>query len=104
VEGGDAELVEALKRGAWTEIGNLTPRERALCGVADKLSRTATRMVEADWAPLRELGFDDQACLEVAHIVGIFNHLTRLADGLGLELDAATRQASETGSALVRRR
>ena len=54
-------------------------------------------MVESDWQPLRDLGFNDRACLEVAHIVGLFNYLTRLADGLGLQLDAATQKASETG-------
>ena len=59
-------------------------------------------MVESDWKPLRELGFDDAACLEVAHVVGIFNYLTRLADGFGLALDAGTRRASETGEALRR--
>ena len=42
-------------------------------------------MVEEDWFTLRDLGFDDQGCLEVAHLVGLFNHLTRLADGFGLE-------------------
>lgn len=59
-------------------------------------------MVEADWRPLRDLGFDDEACLEVAHIVGIFNYLTRLADGLGLQLDQQTQLAAETGNALRR--
>lgn len=54
-------------------------------------------MVESDWQPLRDLGFNDRACLEVAHIVGLFNYLTRLADGLGLQLDATTQLASETG-------
>jgi len=60
-------------------------------------------MVEEDWRPLRDLGFDDRACLEVAHVVGIFNYLTRLADGLGLQLDAGTRAAAESGIALKRR-
>ena len=59
-------------------------------------------MVEEDWKPLRDLGFDDEGCLEVTHIVGIFNYLTRLADGLGLQLDDATRQAAESGVALRR--
>ena len=59
-------------------------------------------MVDEDWRPLREMGFDDRACLEVAHIVGIFNYLTRLADGMGLQLDPQTRLASETGVALRR--
>ena len=58
-------------------------------------------MVEGDWQPLRDLGFDDRACLEVAHIVGLFNYLTRLADGMGLQLDAGTREAAETGIALA---
>lgn len=59
-------------------------------------------MVEGDWKPLRDLGFDDQAVLEVAHIVGVFNYLTRLADGMGLQLDAATAEAGGTGTALRR--
>jgi hypothetical protein len=49
-------------------------------------------MVERDWQPLHDLGFDDHACLEVAHIVGIFNYLTRLADGFGLQLEPAFTQ------------
>jgi alkylhydroperoxidase family enzyme len=54
-------------------------------------------MVEADWRPLRDLGFDDRACLEVAHIVAIFNYYTRLADGLGLQLDPRTIAAAQSG-------
>jgi alkylhydroperoxidase family enzyme len=59
-------------------------------------------MVEEDWRSLRDLGFDDEACLEVAHVVGIFNHLTRLADGLGLRLDSETEAAAGSGVALRR--
>jgi hypothetical protein len=70
--------------------------------VAEKLSATPTRMTESDWQSLRALGFDDRACLEVIHVVGIFNYLTRLADGTGLRLDEETKQASESGIALRR--
>jgi hypothetical protein len=59
-------------------------------------------MVEGDWKPLRDLGFDDQACLEVAHVVGIFNHLTRLADGFGLRIDDETLTAGRTERPLQR--
>ena len=79
----------------------MSERERALCDVADKLSATAAKMTEADWAPLRALGFDDQGLLEVAHVVGVFNHLTRLADGFGLQLDQGTSRASQEGAALA---
>jgi uncharacterized peroxidase-related enzyme len=94
--------VEAIKRGEWRELDDLSARDRALCAIAEKLSATPTRMTEEDWQPLRDLGFDDEACLEVAHIVGIFNYLTRLADGFGLQLDAGTSEASESGLALRR--
>jgi len=92
--------VEAIKAGDWRRAVGLSERERALCTVAEKMSATPTRMVEQDWQPLREMGFDDKACLEVGHVVGIFNYLTRLADGFGLVLDAGTREASESGVAL----
>jgi hypothetical protein len=59
-------------------------------------------MTEEDWRPLRALGFDDRACLEVVHVVGVFNYLTRLADGVGLALDRQTAKASESGVALRR--
>jgi len=73
-----------------------------LCTIAEKLSATPTRVVERDWQPLRDLGFDDSACLEVGHIVGIFNYLTRLADGFGLKLDAKTEEAARSRRALTR--
>ena len=98
---GDPELVEAIKEHRWSELPDLSPRARALCRVAEKLSATPTRMTEADWLPLRELGFDDQACLEVAHIVGLFNYLTRLAAGFGLQLDRSTGEAADTGMPLL---
>jgi len=90
VEHGDPALADAIKEGRWSAITTLSLRDRALCTVAEKLSATATRMVEADWQPLRDLGFDDEALLEVAHVVGMFNYLTRLADGFGLVLDPET--------------
>ena len=80
----------------------LSERDRALCSVAEKLSATPTRMVERDWQPLRDMGFDDSACLEVGHIVGLFNYLTRLADGFGLKLDPETEEAGRDRKALVR--
>ena len=94
--------MEAIKAGDWRSADGLTARQRALGELAEKLSTTPTRMVDEDWENLRDLGFDDEGCLEVAHIVGIFNHLTRLADGLGLQLDEETTSASQSGIRLQR--
>ena len=94
--------MEAIKERRWTEVAGLSERERALCAVADKMSAEPTRMTAEDWQPLRDLGFDDAACLEVGHIVGVFNYLTRMADGFGLLLDRETEEAGRTGEALRR--
>jgi len=80
----------------------LSARERALCEVAEKLSAAPTRMTPADWQPLRDLGFDDLALLDVAYIVGVFNYLTRLADGFGLQLDRQVEEASKSQTQLRR--
>lgn len=95
-------MVEAIKHRRWREVPGLTPRERALCTLAEKLTLTPTKMVEQDWQPLRDLGFSDRDCLEIGHLVASFNYFTRLADGFGLQLDSTTRQASETGVPLKR--
>lgn len=71
-----------------------------MCELAWKLSKTPTKMTRDDWQPLRDLGFDDQGLLEIAHIVGIFNYLTRLADGFGLEVDPPVLEAGRSGVAL----
>jgi alkylhydroperoxidase family enzyme len=80
----------------------LSPRRRALCAVAEKLSADPLTVGPDDWASLREVGLDDEGCLELAHIVGIFNHLTRLADGFGLRVDPATLAAASGGPPLRR--
>jgi uncharacterized peroxidase-related enzyme len=93
--------VEAIKEKRWREV-DLTPRQRALCEVAEKMSAQPTKMTEADWQPLRDLGFDDQALLEVGNVVALFNYYTRMADGFGLQLDPHTEEASRSGEALRR--
>lgn len=95
-------MAQAIRERRWRELA-LPARARALCEVAEKLSAAPTRMVEDDWAPLRALGFDDRALLEVAHIVGIFNYLTRLADGFGLVVDPEVEAASHADTPLRRR-
>ena len=100
-EGGEAETARAVQHGHWSDA-ELTPRQRAICAVAEQLSRDPTQIGPDDWGALRAHGFDDEACLELAHIVGIFNHLTRLADGFGLQLDPATLTAASGGAPLRR--
>jgi hypothetical protein len=53
-------------------------------------------MTAADWQPLRDLGFDDQGLLEVAHLICIFSYFPRMADGFGLQPDPMLREAAAT--------
>jgi uncharacterized peroxidase-related enzyme len=92
----------AIRERRWRELASLTDRQRALCEVAERVSAQPTSMTAADWQPLRDLGLSEEAILEVTHVVGIFNHLTRLADALGLELDPQTEEAALTGVPLAR--
>ena len=89
--------MEAIKRRRWRELPHLTPRQRALCTLAEKMTLTPTEMTAQDWQPLRDAGLDEQGLLEVAHIVAIFNYFPRLADGFGLKLDPKLREAAATG-------
>lgn len=91
VEGGAEQIATAVKEGRWRDVEQeLNLRERVLCQVAEKLSATPYKMTREDWTELEEAGLDKTAWLEVAHIVGMFNYLTRLASAFGLEMDEAT--------------
>lgn len=78
----------------------MSDRMRALGTVAEKLSFDPTTVGPADWDSLRLVGLDDEGCLESAHIVGIFNYLTRLADGFGIKIDPQTAAAASGGPPL----
>jgi uncharacterized protein YciW len=94
-------VAAAIHRGDWNHA-SLTPRLRALGEVAYKLSLDPRAVGPEDWASLGSVGLDQEGCLELAHIVGLFNHLTRLADGFGLRVDPATLAAAAGGRRLSR--
>ena len=66
----------------------LAPLERALCAFAAKLTLRQREMSPSDLDALRAHGLDDRALHEAAQVVGYFNYITRVADALGVELEA----------------
>jgi uncharacterized peroxidase-related enzyme len=54
---------------------------------AVKLTRSPAGMTEADVAALRAAGFSDRAILDAVEIVGYFNYINRVADGLHVDLE-----------------
>jgi len=81
----DDELAEALKSD-WREAG-LTEADRALCGWAEKLTRDPHSATQADVTKLQATGFCPEAISDTAQIVGYFNYINRIADGLGVDLE-----------------
>ena len=63
---------------------------------AVKLTLTPGKVDEGDVARLRDVGFDQTAILDICQVVSYFNYVNRLADGLGVELEADWREEDYT--------
>jgi alkylhydroperoxidase family enzyme len=50
-----------------------------------KLTRSAAAVDESDIDLLRAQGLDDPAISDAIQVVGYFNYVTRVADGVGIE-------------------
>lgn len=80
---GDGALAAAVARD-WNSAP-ITPRERAILGYAERMTRDPHGLGAADAAALRENGLDDGAILELAHVAGFFNSINRIVDALGID-------------------
>ena len=78
---------------------DLDDQTRGMLDFALKLTKDPAKNTKADLQKLRDLGLDEQQVLSTVLITCLFNFMTRLADGLGVELqenrfDAAKRWMS----------
>lgn len=78
----DEELVQAVRRDYTT--ADLNEADRALCDYVAKLTKHAWKTTPEDLERLRQVGFDDQAILQINLIASWFNFVNRVADGLGV--------------------
>ena len=62
--------------------------DRTMLEYAEKLTLRPWEMVEADVQALRAAGFSDTAILDINQVTGYYAYVNRLADGLGVELEA----------------
>jgi alkylhydroperoxidase family enzyme len=53
-----------------------------------KLTRTPWEMTRADLEPLRLVGLGDREILDLAMVTAYYAYVNRLADGLGVEVEA----------------
>ena len=71
-------------QGDYTQAP-LSPRERALCDYAVKLTGRPTEIGEPDLAPLREQGLSDPEIHDAVQVISYFNYINRIADALGTD-------------------
>ena len=56
-----------------------------MCNFAKKLTETPGMVNENDIQTLRDLNLTDKDISQIVQIIGYFNYINRVADGLGLE-------------------
>lgn len=74
---------------------NLSERQMALCRFAQKLTLTPAKMTESDVQDLRAAGLTDKDILDAVEVIGYFNYINRVADGLGIDPEPWMRDAWE---------
>lgn len=62
---------------------------------AEKLTLQPWAMVQADVQALRTVGFRDADILDINQVTGYYAYVNRLADGLGVQLEAFWGEAGE---------
>ena len=66
---------------------SLSDEDRALCDYAIKLTVCPQEMVAEDVQVLRDVGFTDEQITIATQVIGYFNYINRIADGLGVDLE-----------------
>lgn len=84
VHGGSDELVHAIETADTVDELPVSPEVRELMRLADKVSRSAWAVTDADWDRARSFGWSDDALLHAVFTASLFNAITRLVDSCGL--------------------
>ena len=74
---------------------DLDDQTRGMLDFALKLTKDPAKNTKADLQKLRDLGLDEQQVLSTVLITCLFNFMTRLADGLGVELQENRFEAAK---------
>jgi uncharacterized peroxidase-related enzyme len=64
----------------------LDQKDLAMLEYAEKMTLRPSEMTETDVQALRQVGWSDEAVLDIAAVTSYRNFITRMADALGVEL------------------
>lgn len=76
---------------------SLDSRKRAIADYAMALTSHPSRASEGELEPLRNEGLSDEEILVLTHVVGFFNHINRVADALGVDLEPDMQEKTASG-------
>ncbi|UXX84223.1 peroxidase-related enzyme [Roseovarius pelagicus] len=80
---GDPALGEAMVMN-W-RVAQLDARQTAMLEFTEKVTTQSAKVVEADRAALRDVGFSDRDIWDIANVTGFFNMSNRVASATGME-------------------
>ena len=85
-----AEKQEALLNALTSDYtrADIPAADRAMLDYAVKLTRTPGSMEAQDVINLRKAGFSDAAILDINQVTAYYAYVNRLADGLGVGMEA----------------
>ncbi|MDG2221576.1 MAG: hypothetical protein P8L85_09360 [Rubripirellula sp.] len=66
-------------------VADLSEREKRLCDYAILLTLQPAKIKRSHLDRLRELGITDEQITVATQVIGYFNYINRIADGLGVE-------------------
>lgn len=84
--GGTVELTQSLK--ANYRAAAIEPREMAMLEFAELLTVQPSNVRESDIETLRDHRWSDADIVDIVHQTALFNYMTRVADGLGIEIES----------------
>ncbi len=86
---GDSKRADRMERALKEDAPEqaFEGAELAMLSYARKLTITPGAMIEADILSMHALGIDDGQILEINQIIGYFNYVNRLLNGLGVTLE-----------------
>ena len=97
--GGTVELAQQLKT-SYREA-DLSEKELAMLEFAELLTVQPANVVREDVDRLRAAGWRDEDIVDIVHQTALFNYMTRVADGLGIEMDERLLEAEARDKPVV---
>ncbi|MBI3827330.1 MAG: hypothetical protein HY294_15155 [Candidatus Rokubacteria bacterium] len=81
----------------------LPEAERAMLGYVEILALAPAKATPENVETLRQVGFSDEEIFEIVMVTGYYSLRCRMADGLGVEIDARLKQHGALATAFAYR-